>query len=261
MHLLRNPNVLKIAGRPVLASGAWAADSILVVDRGLPSANLNNVSGAVRSNVRWASGDSGFLGDHFMLGVPGEKWVIDSIRTWAVPGLEEVDRDHLGDFYQDVRLYFGVSSRGLTPVASALLSPGNDESSNPNLRITEASRAGAPLYDNFGKFLRVWQVDFSCLNLSVDGGVNYSFGVWGMGREIPDGNGKGYMWFNRASNAPLAAARQDGADGVMLLFDASGKAAGEFTALGNGWDKSSDINVQVFAHRLSGRQIAAQAAQ
>jgi len=260
--MLRNPNVLKIAGWLVLASGAWAADSILVVDRGLPSsANLNNVSGAARSNVRWASGDSGFLGDHFTLGAPGEKWVIDSIRTWAVPGLEEVDPDHLGDFYEDVRLYFGVSSRGLTPVASTLLSPGNDESSNPNVRITEASRAGATLYDNFGKFLRVWQVDFSGLNLSVDGGVNYSFGVWGMGREIPGGNGKGYMWFNHASNAPLSAARQDGADGVMLLFDASGRAAGEFTGQGNGWDKSSDINVQVFAHRLSGRQIAAQRAQ
>ena len=45
-------------------------------------------------------------------------------------------------------------------------------------------------------------------------------------------------------------ARQDGADGVMLLFDGSGKAAGEFTGQGNGWNKNSDINVQVFAHRL-----------
>ena len=256
--MLRKSNALKMAGWLALASGAWAADSILVVDRGLPAANLNNVSGAARSNVRWASGDSGFLGDHFMLGARGEKWVIDSIRTWAVPGLEAVDPDHLGDFYQDVRLYFGARGGDLTPVASALLSPGNDESSNPQVRITEATRAGAPLYDNFGKFLRVWQVDFSGLNLTVEGGVNHGFGVWGMGREIPGGNGHAYMWFNHASNAPLAAARQDGADGVMLLFDGSGKAAGEFTGQGNGWDKNSDINVQVFAHRLSGRQRAAQ---
>jgi hypothetical protein len=258
MRMLRKPNALKVAGWLALASGGWAADSILVVDRGLTSGNVNNVSGAARINVRWASGDSGFLGDHFMLGASGEKWVIDSIRTWAVPGLDEVDPDHLGDFYQDVRLYFGPSGGGLTPVASVLLSPGNDASRNPHVRITEATRAGAPFYDNFGKFLRVWQVDFSGLNLSVDGGVNYSFGVWGMGREIPGGNGRGYMWFNHASNAPLAAARQDGADGVMLLFDASGKAAGEFTRQGNGWDKNSDINVQVFAHRLSIGQTAAQ---
>jgi hypothetical protein len=256
--MLKKPNVGMIAGWLALASGAWAADSMLVVDRGLPSGNLNNVSGAARSNVRWASGDSGFLGDQFRLGARGEKWVIDSIRTWAVPGLEEVDPDHLSDFYQDVRLYFGAAGSDLTPVVSTLLSPGNDEPSNAQVRITEATRAGAPLYDNFGKFLRVWQVDFSGLNLTVDGGVNYAFGVWGMGREIPASNGKGYMWFNHASNAPLSAARQDGADGVMLLFDGSGKAAGEFSGQGNGWDKSSDINVQVFAHRLSGRQTAAQ---
>jgi hypothetical protein len=256
MFMLRKPNVLKIVGWLALASSAWAADSILVVDRGLPSGNLNNVSGAARSNVRWASGDSGFLGDHFVFGAPGEKWVIDSIRTWAVPGLEEVDPDHLGDFYQDVRLYFGASGSDITPVASGLLSPGNDQPSNPRVGVTQAT--GVPLYDNFGKFLRVWQIDFTGLNLSVDGGVNYSFGVWGMGREIPGSNGKGYVWFNHASNAPLSAARQDGADGVMLLFDGSGKAAGEFTGQGNGWDKNSDINVQVFAHRLSGRQTAAQ---
>jgi hypothetical protein len=259
MFMFRRPNVFKSVGWVALASSAWAADSILVVDRGLPSGNLNNVSGAARSNVRWASGDSGFLGDHFVVGARGERWVIDSIRTWAVPGLEEVDPDHLGDFYQDVRLYFGASGGDLTPVASALLSPGNDESSNPHVGITEATRSGAALYDNFGKFLRVWQIDFTGVNLSVDGGVNYSFGVWGMGREIPgQQNGKGYMWFNHASNAPLSAAHQDGADGVMLLFDGSGKAAGKFTGQGNGWDKNSDINVQVFAHRLSGRQTAAQ---
>ena len=121
-----------------------------------------------------------------MLGASGEKWVIDSIRTWAVPGRQPVDPDHLGDFYQDVRLYFGASGGDVTPVASALLSPGNDESSDPRVRITEATRAGAQLYDDFGKFLRVWQVEFTGLNLSVDGGVNYRFGVWGMGREIPD---------------------------------------------------------------------------
>ena len=258
MFIFRKRSALRMAGWLALASSAWAADSLLVVDRGLPSGNLNNVSGAARSNVRWASGDSGFLGDHFVLGARGEKWVIDSIRTWAVPGLEDADPDHLGDFYQDVRLYFGAPGGDLTPVTSALLSPGSDESSNPNMTLTEATRAGAQLYDNFGKFLRVWQIDFTGLNITVEGGARYNFGVWGMGREIPGSDGKGYMWFNHASNAPLSAARQDGADGVMLLFEGSGKAAGQFTGQGNGWDKNSDINVQVFAHRLSGRQTAAQ---
>jgi hypothetical protein len=257
--MFRRPNVFKSGGWVALASSVWASDSILVVDRGLPSGNVNKLSGTARSNVRWASGDCGFLGEHFEVGARGERWVIDSIRTCAVPGLEEVDPDHLGDFCQDVRLYFGASGGDLTPVAAASLSPGKDESSNPHVGITEATRSGGALDDDFGEFLRVWQIDFTGVNLSVEGGVNYSFGVLGMGREIPgQQHGKGCMWFKHASNAPLSAARQDGADGVMLLFDGSAKAAGEFTGQGNGWDKNSDINVQVFAHRLSGRQNATQ---
>lgn len=239
-----------------VASAALAADSVLVVDRGLPQSNLNNVSGAARSNVRWASGDSGFLGDHFSFGARGEKWIIDAIRTWAVPG-DSADPDHLGDFYQDVRLYFGRSGGDLTPTTSASLSAGADETSNPNIVVSDATKSGTPLYDDFGTFLRVWQVDFTHLNLAVDGGAVYGFGVWGMGRETGK-DGKEYMWFNYASNAPLSGAREDGADGTMLLFDGSGKAAGEFTGLGNGWDKNSNINVQVFAHRVSGVELAAQ---
>ena len=40
---------------------AMAADSALVVDRGLPLSNLNNVSGSVRSNVRWSGDNQGFI--------------------------------------------------------------------------------------------------------------------------------------------------------------------------------------------------------
>jgi hypothetical protein len=239
-----------------LTSGVLAADSLLVVDRGLPQSNLNNVSGAARSNVRWASGDSGFLGDHFSIGARGEQWIIDAIRTWAVPG-DSVDPDHLGDFYQDVRLYFGRSGSDLTPAASASLSLGTDETSNANVLVADATKAGTPLYDDFGTFLRVWQIDFAHLNLAVDGGAVYDFGVWGIGRDTGK-DGKAYMWFNYASNAPLSGAREDGADGIMLLYDGSGKAAGEFTGQGNGWDKNSNINVQVFAHRVSGVELAAQ---
>jgi hypothetical protein len=254
MFMLSTDRVWKVAAGLALASAAWAADTALVVDRGLPQANVNNVSGAARSNVRWNNDEQGFLGDNFTVGTRGEQWVIDSIRTWSVPGLREIDPDHLGDFFQDVRLYIGASGGSLTPRAAALLSPGNDEASDANVRISEATGAGASLYDDFGAALRVWQIDFSGLNLVVEGGVPYSFGVWGIGRAVPGGNGKTYQWFNHASNASLSGARQDGADGMMLLFDGSGKALGSFNAQGNGWDKTSDINVQVFAHRVGGRQ-------
>lgn len=235
----------------MLASATWAAGLGPVVDRGLPQANLNNVSGTSRSNVRWASDDQGFLGDDFVIGAPGEKWIIDSIRTWAVPGQQKIDPDHLGDFYQDVRLYVGANGEGITPAIAATLSQGSDQTSNPNVRISEATRSGTMLYDDFGTALRVWQIDFTQLNLPVDGGTSYRFGVWGMGRPVPGHADKGFEWFNYASNAALSGAREDGADGLMLIFDGSGKPQGSFSAQGNGWDKTSDINVQVFAHRVS----------
>ena len=226
---------------------ARAADSVLVVDRGLPQINLNNDSGTVRSNVRWSWQDYGFLGDDFTIGEPGERWVIDSIRTWAVPGGAEANGQHLGDYFQDVRLHFGMSD--VTPVATAQLSMGSDATSNPDVRVADASAAGALLYDDFGARLRVWQIDFGNLNLAVDGGTKCRFGVWGMGRPTP-GSDKAFTWYNHASNAAFSGNRQEGADGVMLLFDAAGRSEGTFNGQGNGWDKPSDINVQVFAHRI-----------
>ncbi len=230
---------------------AVAADSVLAVDRGLPDSNLNNASGTARSNVRWAGDNQGFIGDDFTLGAPGERWVIDSIRTWTVPGYAETTPARLSDFYQDVRLYLGAST-DLTPIATAQFADGTDEVSNPNIRISEATGNGALLYDDFATRLRVWQIDFTNLNLPVRGGSKTRFGVWGMGRPIPGQDGKTHIWFNHGSNAALSGTRQDGADGVMLIFNAGGRADGTLHAEDKDWDKPSDINVQVFAHRVGG---------
>ncbi len=229
---------------------AGAADSVLVVDRGLPQANLNNVSGDSRSNIRWSSEDHGFVGDDFTVGALGETWVIDSIRTWAVPAMTTTSSKHLGDLYQDVRLYFGQSGNALTPVASTTLQKGSDAPDNSAVKITDLTQNGATPYEELGKDLRVLQVDFTQLNATVQGGVKYAFGVWGMGRAVPDAKDKIYPWFNLGSNAALSASRQDGADNIMLLFDGGGKFEGPFNSEGNNWNKSSDINVQVFAHRV-----------
>ncbi len=233
-----------------------AADPVLVVDRGLPVSNLNDASGASRSNVRWGWHDHGFLGDDFTIGAPGEHWVIDSIRTWAVPGGAGATYSHLGDYFQDVRLHIGKGD--VTPVSTAQLTAGSDESSNPNVRVTDAADSGALMYDDFGTPLHIWQIEFSNLSLSVEGGVKYRFGVWGNGRPVPgDADGKTFMWYNHASNAALSGSKQDGADGMMLLFDAAGRSEGTHNALGNGWDKTADINIQVFAHRVDGKPATA----
>lgn len=230
---------------PVLAAGP-----AMVVDRGLPQANLNNVSGEYRSNIRWSLYESGFLGDDFSVGAAGESWVIDSIRVWTVPGVNATDPEHLGDFYRDVRLYFGDADSGVTPLVTGLLSPGSDQNSNPNIRISDATAAGVVPYDDFGSNMRVWQIDFTQLNVKVQGGVKVRFGAWGLGRPVPNKVDKTYAWFNAASNAELANAKQDGADGEMLLFTSGGKFKNAFDGKGAGWDKSSDIDVQVFGHRV-----------
>jgi hypothetical protein len=232
-----------------LAFPVFAAGPELVVDRGLPQANLNNSAGAYRSNIRWSSYESGFLGDDFTVGAAGESWVIDTIRVWTVPGVNASDTEHLGDFYQDVRLYFGGAEDGLSPIAVGLLKAGSSEASNRNIVISDATASGAVPYDDFGTNMRVWQIDFTQLNLSVQGGSKYRFGAFGLGR--PSGHaGKTNAWFNAASAADLAVAKQDGADGQMLLFTTGGKFKSVFDGKGAGWDKSSDIDVQVFAHRV-----------
>jgi hypothetical protein len=231
-----------------LALPVFAAGPALVVDRGLPQANLNNSTG-YRSNVRWSSFDSGFLGDDFALGAAGENWVIDSIRVWTVPGVNGKDPENLGDVYQDVRLYFGGTEGGLTPVSSGLFQMGSSQPSNPNIKISDATAATGRSYEDFGTDMRVWQVDFTELNLAVQGGAKYRFGAFGLGR-ASDIAGKTNAWFNVATNAELAGAKQDGADGQMLLFNSGGKFKNAFDGKGAGWDKSTDINVQVFAHRV-----------
>jgi hypothetical protein len=233
----------------------FAAGPSLVVDRGLPQANLNNASGEYRSNIRWSLYDSGFLGDDFTVGAVGEHWVIDTVRVWTVPGVKKVDPEHLGDFYQDVRLYFGGPEAGLSPIATGMLTAGSSRSSNSNILISDVTDARGVRYEDIETHMRIWQIDFTQLNLSVQGGVKYRFGAWGLGRTVlnqagqPNKGGKTYAWFNAASHAPLAGAAQDGADGEMLLFTSGGKFTSAFNGKDAGWDKSSDINVQVFGHR------------
>lgn len=234
-----------------LASPIFAANPAPAVDRGLAQGNLNGAAGDYRSNVRWSLYDSGFLGDDFSVGAAGEAWVIDAIRVWTVPGAASTDPEHLGDFYQDVRLYFGADREGLTPIVAAQLQTGSDAVANPHVLISDITKSGAASYDDFGANLRVWQIDFTGLNLAVQGGVKYSFGSFGLGRPMANQAGKTYAWFNAASNADLSYAKQEGADGKMLLFTSGGKFQSVFDGKGAGWDKSSDIDVQVFAHQAS----------
>jgi len=82
----------------------------------------------------------------------------------------------------------------------------------------------------------------------VDGGERQRFGAWGLGRSTGE-KGEVYPWFTHGSNAAQSAVRADGADGELLLFEAAGRYAKEYTAGGAAWNKDSDLNIQVLAVR------------
>jgi hypothetical protein len=85
------------------------------------------------------------------------------------------------------------------------------------------------------------QVDFT-VNITLAPGQTYDFFL--------DGTGGNYtIPFLHASNAALSGSPQDGADNLMLQANVIGgsiNSVAPWTSLNNGWDKASDINVQVF---------------
>lgn len=234
----------------LFAGSAFAQeDGTLVVDRGLPRANWNDTAGVTaRSNVRWTLYSQGFVGDDFVIGKAGERWVVNTLRVWAVPGAFGAEPAHLGDVYQDLRLYVGGPEEDLTPVVSGRLARGSNAVEGADVVISEA--ADAPLYENFGAHFKIYQIEFRNLNLRVEGGQRYRFGAWGLGRSAGE-KGEIYPWFTHGSNATQGDAPADGADGRLLLFEAAGRYAREYDATGAAWNKSSDLNVQIWARRAA----------
>jgi hypothetical protein len=81
----------------------------------------------------------------------------------------------------------------------------------------------------------------------VDGGKKYVFSADGILQ-----SGVVYAWFNHASNAVLSGSPQDGADDLFLVWEQPDldwlyPCDTKDGALCGGWDKSSDLNVQIWA--------------
>lgn len=197
------------------------ADPTLLVDRGLPTVNLNNVAGADRSNVAWVEGDAPsnqsytVMGDSFT-NSSGQTWAISTIRLWVV-----------GDI-TSARLLGGIASGDLGLVSTSFTS-------------STTTYADASTYQGYGgSDIRLSQIDFA-VNVLLAAGETFDFFL--------DGTGGSYVVpFLHASNAARSGSPQDGADDQMLYATLAGSSlsgVGTWTSLGNGWDKASDFNVQV----------------
>ena len=192
----------------------------VIFERALPTANLNNAAGADRSNIAWAPGDSSYiLGDDFTLASDS---VINSFSVWEVSNNGSPSTE-----FGSLSLYVGADDGGVG--ALSLISSS----------YTSSLVSGYQYQGSSGTFYDVYEITFSGLDLSAAGGVLYDFGIGAT-------PGTESSLFLHGSNAALSGSTQDGADGFYLGY--TGPPYSLFYVIdsnGNGWDKSSDINVEI----------------
>lgn len=220
MHFIKKPLA---AAAFALALIGNAGASVLLVDRGLPDENLNNGAGANRSNVAWAFGgytptDYWLVGDTFT-NSSAQAWNITTLRVWTT-----------------------------TPIDTAKLW-GSDGNTAAGIISTATYADGITTYQgSSGVYRDMRQIDFA-VNLTLGAGETFTFYFDGTGNNNP----ATIVPFVHASNAALGGAPADGADNLMWAAHTDGSTILEtesWTSLGNGWDKASDVNVQVFGNAI-----------
>lgn len=240
--------ILKTCFTVVLMASAAAQAAPVVFDRGLPVTNLNNGAGASRSNVAWGFGESTpayYSGDNFTLGAGN--WNVSTVRVWAIIGAtSDTSPSLIADRFSSISLYTGDGATLTNRLSGNTVGNSTD---NADISITKVNYSSGANYDSFGTMVNIFEIDFNNLNWLITGGVTQNFSVAGVDKP---GDQTFRPFFMHASNAALGGATADGADGKYAAYYQDGVNL-TFDGLidsglpGNGWDKSSDINVQVEA--------------
>jgi hypothetical protein len=222
------------------------ADTVLF-DRGLPTANINAISDATRSDIAVGYGATTsdgyyFTGDDFTIAGSGQ-FVINTVRTWAIAGSPGTN---LSTLFTNVTLYGGTAAGGVSA-----LTTGTVGGSNPNIVITPVQFTGSANYKTPGTNfdLQLWQIDFTNLNWVVNANELMQFGVDGTLTSTYENSDPQASWFNLATNASLAGSTQQGSDNQFRSF-----ATGLLSDGNQGFDSyplgsssiGSDMNVQIF---------------
>lgn len=132
----------------------------------------------------------------------------------------------------------------LTGAFSAVAQDQPDDASIQVKKVDYPQNPGSKYQNTAGDFYQLYEVAFTGLDWQVPGGAKYRFAVRGVSRGAPAPLGY-YPWMNHASNAALSGSPQDGADSYYLVFDASGKLVESVDSSTSGWDRTSNINVQI----------------
>jgi hypothetical protein len=195
-----------------------------------------------------------FSGDDFTIQGSGP-YVITKLRVWGTAGAPGDATFTLSDRYRDATLYLGIGTAGaMSPVKLGNLLPGTNDSDN--LDITFAKdwyEGGADYQGSSTSFIQIWSATFDNIFFTVNAGDLVKFGAHVTTYD------ENRFWFNHSSNAAFSGNTQDGADDLFRYFDALDLVNGDGTfdskpvSLGGngGWDKSSDVNVLVWAIPLT----------
>jgi hypothetical protein len=138
-----------------LALVSQASATTMLVDRGLPVANLNNAAGVNRSNVDWGT-ESGvtLMGDTFA-NTSTSFWAISTIRVWT-DGLVATPPENLA-------LWGGVNGVGSFSLVSSAY-----------VRTPTTYVGGSGYQASGGSFYDLFQVDFA-VNVMLAPGQVFSF--------------------------------------------------------------------------------------
>lgn len=224
--------------------------------RSLPTANLNELAGANRSNNSFAESDFNFMnGDDFSF-ASGFTYRVNAITIYSVASILN---DALGNEFSQVTLFGRKEGDILAQLSTG--TPGTSftgplvTNSNPNIvhRLVTYSNGenyeatGAP-----GLFFPIWATTFSNLNWIIEGGALYEYAIRGVGVAPDPFSFFGY-WFNHASNSQLSGSSQTGADGIIRVFSTVDMmaASAETDPVAAGlWDKGADMNITMNVDRL-----------
>ena len=232
--MVRNQtNMKKTLMFAISLAAAMSASATMLVNRGLPTENLNNVADGNRANVSWAfteytPSDYWLVGDTFQ-NTSSQAWDINTIQLWSV-----------GDTTAPY-LRGGLDGSTIGIVSSTY--------SMTSVNYADGSQF---LYQGSGGgYVGINQIDFA-VNITLLPGQTYDFFLDGTGNSELDFQGNPIVVpYVHASNAALSGSPQDGADNTMLYAEVINGSiplgyVGTWSSLGDGWDKASDVNVQVF---------------
>lgn len=185
--------------------------------------------------VGWTDDNQRFIGDDFVIGAPGEVWIIDKIRTWAAADAKADSSP--GDLLERITLFGGLAgdpnpNRGADCAC-------HDTVPLKIADLSIKSTGNSDIQFSQDQVLKLWQIDFNHVQWSVPGGVKLQFGVSAAGRPTSN-QGSFYKWFNHASAIQGKHS--------LRVFSESGKLESFLEIKGKNPEQSPTISIQVWGH-------------